>query len=94
MTELRLQGISLKFVAGSGSVLDMSTRNSRENKQLRRLARLEHKLRVAEDEDLTPVASYGTCETTGDWAPLFEGICARGWRKIFRWEVAVKEATA
>lgn len=67
----------------------MGNRNSAENKSLRRLARLEHKLRVAENEDLTPVAAFGTCEATGDWAPLFEGICARGWRKIAKAQLAL-----
>lgn len=66
----------------------MSARNSHENKQLRRLARLEGKLRVAEDESLEPTSAFGICEVTGDLAPLFEGICARGWRKIFRWQAA------
>lgn len=67
----------------------MSARNSLQNKQLRRLVRLERKLRVSEDESLQPVASYGTCEITGDWAPLHEGICARGWRKIAKAQLAL-----
>lgn len=67
----------------------MSARNTLENKKLRRLVRLETSLRVSEDESLTPVASFGICEVTGDWAPLFEGICARGWRKIAKAQLAL-----